>query len=101
MEKQLKSQLNVGNNMLTLLVEVILGVFVSNFKASEHPYISNFIKGILIGIIGFIFGNIIGYYENNTFLSLNDQILYFFVSQGIGFIFFIFYSFFDFFIKHK
>ncbi|HGY4638412.1 TPA: hypothetical protein ACNV0F_001041 [Acinetobacter baumannii] len=34
--------------MLTVLVEVIMSVFIANFKASEHPIINIIVKGVLI-----------------------------------------------------
>ncbi len=36
-----------------MLVEVIMGVFIENFKASEHPII-NIIRGIIIAIVVFL-----------------------------------------------
>ncbi|EXE82761.1 TPA: hypothetical protein NJU31_003580 [Acinetobacter baumannii] len=38
--------------MLTMLVEVIMGVFIENFKASEHPIINIIIRGLLVAVIG-------------------------------------------------
>ncbi|HEC0037911.1 hypothetical protein [Acinetobacter baumannii] len=40
--------------MLTMLVEVIMGVFIENFKASEHPIINIIIRGIIIAILMFL-----------------------------------------------
>ena len=40
--------------MLTRLVEVIMGVFIENFKASEHPIINIIIRGIIIAIVMFL-----------------------------------------------
>ncbi|MGQ1126358.1 hypothetical protein ACT4VC_00375 [Acinetobacter baumannii] len=40
--------------MLTMLVEVIMSVFIANFKASEHPIINTFIQGIIIAIVMFL-----------------------------------------------
>ncbi|MDC5427343.1 hypothetical protein ABTI51_14290 [Acinetobacter baumannii] len=39
--------------MLMMLVEVIIGVFIANFKASEHPIISIIVRGLLVAVIGF------------------------------------------------
>lgn len=36
--------------MLTILVEVIMSVFIANFKASEHPVVNILVRGILIAI---------------------------------------------------
>ena len=40
--------------MLTILVEVIMSVFIANFKASEHPIITIIVKGVLIAIVIFL-----------------------------------------------
>ncbi|HEN9523033.1 TPA: hypothetical protein U9I82_001418 [Acinetobacter baumannii] len=40
--------------MLTMLVEVIMGVFIENFKASENPIINIIIRGIIIAILMFL-----------------------------------------------
>jgi len=40
--------------MLTILVEVIMSVFIANFKASEHPIINIIVKGVLIAIVMFL-----------------------------------------------
>ncbi|WP_032008382.1 hypothetical protein, partial [Acinetobacter baumannii] len=34
--------------------EVIMGVFIENFKASEHPIINIIIRGIIIAIVMFL-----------------------------------------------
>ncbi|HCA4923633.1 hypothetical protein ACT4ZA_11565 [Acinetobacter baumannii] len=39
--------------MLTMLVEVIMSVFIANFKASEHPIINIIVRGLLVAVIGF------------------------------------------------
>ena len=33
--------------MLTMLVEVIMSVFIANFKAAEHPILNIVIRGFL------------------------------------------------------
>ncbi|GMA11878.1 hypothetical protein GCM10025882_23030 [Acinetobacter gyllenbergii] len=38
------------NKMLTILVEIMMSVFIANFKASEHPIINIVVRGILIMI---------------------------------------------------
>ncbi|WP_332604601.1 hypothetical protein [Acinetobacter sp. ESBL14] len=43
--------------MLTILVEIIMSVFIANFKASEHPIISAVARGILIMISIFFVGS--------------------------------------------
>jgi hypothetical protein len=40
--------------MLTILVEVIMSVFIANFKASEHPIINVVVRGFLISIVMFL-----------------------------------------------
>ncbi|MEQ1322624.1 hypothetical protein [Acinetobacter soli] len=40
--------------MLTVLIEVIMSVFIVNFKASEHPIINIIVKGVLIAIVMFL-----------------------------------------------
>ncbi|WP_288413890.1 hypothetical protein [uncultured Acinetobacter sp.] len=40
--------------MLTVLIEVIMSVFIANFKASEHPIINIIVKGVLIAIVMFL-----------------------------------------------
>lgn len=42
--------------MLTILVEVIMSVFIENFKASAHPIINIVVRGILIMITIFFLG---------------------------------------------
>ncbi|MDC5522288.1 hypothetical protein NRA58_18025 [Acinetobacter baumannii] len=39
--------------MLTMLVEVIMSVFIANFKASEHLIINIIVRGLLVAVIGF------------------------------------------------
>ena len=34
--------------MLTMLIEVIMSVFIANFKASEHPIVNILVRGVLI-----------------------------------------------------
>lgn len=41
--------------MLTILVEVIMGFFITNFKASEHPMISNIVRGGIVAFLGVLF----------------------------------------------
>ncbi|WP_332604599.1 hypothetical protein [Acinetobacter sp. ESBL14] len=42
--------------MLTILVEIMMSVFIANFKASEHPIINIVVRGILIMITIFFLG---------------------------------------------
>jgi len=40
--------------MLTILVEVIMSVFIANFKANEHPIINVVVRGFLIAVVMFL-----------------------------------------------
>lgn len=35
-----------------MLVEVIMAVFIANFKVSEHPIINIIVRGLLVAVIG-------------------------------------------------
>lgn len=83
--------------MITLIAEIIISIFISNFKADEHPYLLNFFKGITIGLIGYAFGNIVGYVENHKVMEYNKQIIFFLATQFVGFLCFIVISIIDFF----
>ena len=46
------------------LVVIIMGVFIANYKAEEHPYLTNCAKAFLITLLGLIwFGK---KFVNNT-----------------------------------
>ena len=57
--------------MITLIAEIIISIFISNFKADEHPYLLNFFKGVTIGLIGYALGNIVGFVENHKVMGYN------------------------------
>lgn len=40
--------------MLTILVEVIMSVFIANFKVNEHPIINVVVRGFLIAVVMFL-----------------------------------------------
>ncbi|PTV49443.1 hypothetical protein [Acinetobacter pittii] len=40
--------------MLTVLIEVMMSVFIANFKASEHPIINITIRAIILAIVIFL-----------------------------------------------
>ncbi|MCH7307173.1 hypothetical protein MMO38_03325 [Acinetobacter sp. NIPH 1852] len=40
--------------MLTILVEIIMSVFIANFKANEHPITNVIVRGMLIAIVMFL-----------------------------------------------
>lgn len=42
--------------MLTIWVEIIMGVFIANFKASEHPVINILVRGFIFIIASFLLG---------------------------------------------
>ncbi|WP_433848002.1 hypothetical protein [Acinetobacter proteolyticus] len=42
--------------MLTILVEIMMSVFIANFKASEHPIINVVVRGVVIMIACFFIG---------------------------------------------
>ena len=77
--------------MITLIAEVIISIFISNFKSKDHPYLINFFKVITIGLIGYVLGNIVGYIENHKVMEYSKQIIFFIVTQFIGFVCFVFY----------
>lgn len=41
--------------MLTIWVEIIKVFFITNFKASEHPIISNILRGGIVAFLGVVF----------------------------------------------
>lgn len=36
------------------LVVIIMGVFIANYNAEEHPYLTSCIKAFLIALLGFL-----------------------------------------------
>lgn len=62
--------------MITLIAEVIISIFISNFKSEDHPYLINFFKGITIGLIGYFLGNLVGYIENHKVMEYSKQIIF-------------------------
>lgn len=40
--------------MFTILVEIIMSVFIANFKANEHPIINVVVRGFLIAVVMFL-----------------------------------------------
>lgn len=88
------------NKMLTLLTEIIVGAFVANFDSAKHPYVLNFFKGVLVGLFGYIFGNLLSFMNTKTFMPFDDQLLFLIISQLIGFLLFLFLSIIDFFNRY-
>lgn len=62
--------------MIALIAEVIISIFISNFKSEDHPYLINFFKGITIGLIGYFLGNLVGYIENHKVMEYSKQIFF-------------------------
>lgn len=87
--------------MLTIIVEAILGVFISSFKEKNYPLSFCFIKGFFIGLFGFIFALGYEYFYNNYVMDLHDLVLFFFLAQSIGLIVSIFYFLIEFFLPDK
>ena len=59
--------------MITLIAEVIISIFISNFKSKDHPYLINFFKVITIDLIGYVLGNIVGYIENHEVMEYSKK----------------------------
>ncbi|OBY75640.1 hypothetical protein [Acinetobacter gyllenbergii] len=76
--------------MLTILAEVIIAFFVSNYESEKHPYQMSFVKGIILAGAGFILAMISGYLNNDR-LSLSQTVIFFFLSLGIGLIVSLFF----------
>ena len=72
--------------MLNLIIEALLGAFISNLKAKDHPYLFCFIKGCLIGLIGFTLAISYNYFKDDYLMSFRDLILFFIATQVIGII---------------
>ncbi|WP_228269572.1 hypothetical protein [Acinetobacter bereziniae] len=39
--------------MLTIIAEVIISFFVSNYESEKYPYLISFFKGIVLGVSAF------------------------------------------------
>ncbi len=39
--------------MFTILVEIVMSVFIANFKVKDHPVLSALIRGLLVAIVLF------------------------------------------------
>jgi hypothetical protein len=42
--------------MLAIFIEIIMSMFIVNFKASDHPIITVIIRGVLVALTVFLFG---------------------------------------------
>lgn len=63
--------------MITLIAEVIISIFISNFKSKDHPYLINFFKVITIGLIGYVLGNIVRYIENHKVMEYSKKLFFY------------------------
>lgn len=71
--------------MLIILIEAVMGAFVSNFKTEKHPYLVCFLKGFFIGIIGFILALATAFFKKITAIPFESLLKFFIVTQIIGF----------------
>ena len=78
------------------LVVIIMGVFIANYKAEEHPYLTNCAKAFLIALLGLIwfagkeFVNNTLTLERLKFILTDVLCLWFFLSLSLIFLEFIF-----------
>jgi hypothetical protein len=64
--------------MFTILVEVIMSIFITNFKANEHPIINFVVRGFLISIVMFllmVFSDISSGEESSIGLALSISVV--------------------------
>ncbi|MHA3891162.1 hypothetical protein [Acinetobacter sp. GXMZU3951] len=64
--------------MFTILVEVIMSIFITNFKANEHPIINVVVRGFLISIVMFllmVFSDISSGEESSIGLALSISVV--------------------------
>ena len=78
--------------MVTILIELIMSTFIAGYKVENYPYFSNFIKGILVGLIGFLRG-VVPYIFKGELMAKSDLVLYFIICPLIGLLVTIFLSF--------
>ncbi|WP_414436008.1 hypothetical protein [Acinetobacter bereziniae] len=69
--------------MLTIIAEVIISFFISNYESEKYPYLISFFKGIVLGVSGFILGMLIDFF-NKDLMDLQGVLLFFLISIGIG-----------------
>lgn len=86
--------------MLTILVEVILAFFISNYESENYPYLTGFMKGIILGVSGFLLSMLIDII-NHKVMETHLIILYFITCIGIGVIGGLFFMFFTWFTKKR
>lgn len=70
--------------MFTIIIEVVLGQFISSLKAENHPYLFCFIKGCLLGLVGFFLAVSYNYFNDDYLMPFNDLIFFFLITQAIG-----------------
>ncbi|WP_278492697.1 hypothetical protein [Acinetobacter gyllenbergii] len=84
--------------MLTILVEIIMSVFIANFKASEHPIINVVVRGVIIAIMMFslmIFSDFSNNKESSIGLALSISIVGGIVISILALIIEIFFNYID------
>lgn len=69
--------------MFTILIDVIISVFVVNFKASGHPYLICFIKGMFTAVAMFLYFLIEGYIDNDP-VPIERMFVFVPVIFGVG-----------------
>ncbi|MDQ9820509.1 hypothetical protein RFY44_16785 [Acinetobacter bereziniae] len=69
--------------MLTIIAEVIISFFISNYESEKYPYLISFFKGIVLSVSGFILGMLIDFF-NKDLMDLQGVLLFFLISIGIG-----------------
>jgi len=69
--------------MLTIIAEVIISFFVSNYESEKYPYLISFFKGIVLGVSAFFLYMLIDFF-NKDLMDVEKIILSFFASLGIG-----------------
>ncbi|MDC4329380.1 hypothetical protein NQ644_18755, partial [Acinetobacter baumannii] len=83
--------------MLTILVEVIMSVFIANFKASEHPIVNIIVRGVIIDIVVFLLAFFSSIKNNKDFSFLFGLSASFICGLFISLFFFLIDKFFYYF----
>jgi len=78
--------------MLNLIVEVIISFFISNYESNKYPYLTCFVKGLVIGFFAFVTSNIIDLFKGSL-MTFSQQVIFFCLSLVLGLVMFLFYSF--------
>lgn len=51
--------------MLTIIAEVIISFFVSNYESKKYPYLISFFKGVVLGVSAFFLYMLIDFFNND------------------------------------